>query len=170
MKSKNIYGQTKLRVCSGNLAKTGARRKGYFIVELVDRGEDKVEVHATYTDKTGTEHTLEPGDILKVIPVAARSAYQNPQEWILPCGCVVITFIGGPIALNYIYLKVSEGVFLIAFASVAAAQTASIFYAGAALNKGVARAIVETTKGRAVVEGDPFKIGMLAGLTHTQTT
>ena len=105
MKSKDIYGQTKLRVCSGNLAKTGSKRKGYFRVELVDGGEGKVEVHATYTDKTDTEHTLEPGEILNVTPVSGRSAYEVPREWVLPGAIVVTTFVGGPIALNYIYLK-----------------------------------------------------------------
>jgi len=170
MKAKNVYGQTKLRVCSGTLAKPGPKRKGNFCIDLSDEGEGKVKVQATYIDKTGTQQTLEHGDVLKVTPVAARSAYEIPREWIVPGGLVLTTWIGGPIAINYIYLKVSEGVFVLAFASVAAAQTASVFYAGAALNKGVARAIVETTKGQAVVEGDPFKIGMLAGLTHTQTT
>lgn len=184
MKDK-IYGEAKLRVCSGTLAKTGSKRKGYFRVQLkpIPSGEgegegenkDKIAIHATYTDRTGTEQTLEPGDIINVIPVASKSAYEIPRKWIVPVALVTTTFIAGPIALNYVYLKVSEGVFWIAFSSLAAAQTASVFIAGAALNGGIARAIVETNKGQATVEGDPFRIGMLCGLlrqqnhtTHTQ--
>ena len=163
MRNKNLYGEKRFRVCSGTLAKKG---RGTFVLSVDPVPEEKntVKVAAKYIDTTGTEQTLDGGEIEGIIPVAGISSYQNPREWIFPATAVVTTWVGGPLALNYIYLKVSEGVFLLAFSTVAAAQTASVFYAGAALNRGKTRAVIETSNGQAVIEGSPFHIGLLAGL------
>ena len=167
MNNKKLYGETKFRVCSGTLAKKG-RGNLVLSADPVSEEKNKVKVSARYINQTGTEHTLEGGDIENIIPVAGLSAYQNPREWIFPATAVATTWIAGPLALNYIYQKVSEGVFLLTFSTLAAAQTAAIFYAGAALNKGIARAIISTSHGEAVIEGSPFHLGLLAGLKRQE--
>lgn len=163
MNNKKLYGETKFRVCSGPLAKKG---RGNLVVSAIPVQEEKnkFKVTARYIDQTGTEHTLESGEIENIIPVAGLSAWQNPREWIFPATAIVTTWVGGPLAINYIYLKVSEGVFWLAFNTIAAAQTAAVFYAAAALSNGRVRAIISTSHGEAVIEGSPFHIGLLAGL------
>ena len=163
MNTKKLYGETKFRVCSGTLAKKG---RGNLILSVIPVQEEQntAKITARYIDQTGTEHTLEGGEIENIIPVAGLSAWQNPREWIFPATAIATTWIGGPLALNYIYLKVSEGVFWLTFSTLAAAQTASVFYAGAALSRGKVRGIISTSHGEAVIEGSPFHMGLLAGL------